>query len=54
MHTKRALFRRSAGKLERDVLTNACFSRAVPRANNSDDLLPDFKAIKWNVDRIER
>ena len=28
-------------------------SRAVPRANSSDDLLPDFKAIKWNVDRIE-
>ena len=28
-------------------------SRAVPRANSSDDLLPDFKAIKWNVERIE-
>jgi hypothetical protein len=28
-------------------------SRAVPRANNSDDLLPDLKAIKWNVHRIE-
>ena len=28
-------------------------SRAVPRAASADDLLPDFKAIKWNVDRIE-
>ena len=27
-------------------------SRAVPRGDNTD-LLPDFKAIKWNVDRIE-
>ena len=28
-------------------------SRAVPRAMSSDDLLPDFKEIKWNVERIE-
>ena len=28
-------------------------SRAIPRPAGSDDLLPDFKLIKWNVDRIE-